>query len=40
VGRARAAGPQVRELIRDLLDEFRLELAELDPRLILTFVND
>ena len=32
--------PQVRQLIRDLLEELRCELAELDPRLTLTSIND
>jgi hypothetical protein len=32
--------PQVRKLIRDALDQLREELRELDPRLILTSVND
>jgi len=32
--------PQVRQLIRDLLEELRCELAELDPRLPLTSIND
>ncbi len=32
--------PQVRQLIRDLLEELRCELAELDPRLALTSIND
>jgi len=32
--------PQVRQLIRDLLEELRSELAELDPRLTLTSIND
>ena len=31
---------QVRQLIRDLLEELRSELAELDPRLTLTSIND
>jgi len=30
--------PQVRQLIRDLLEELRSELAELDPRLTLTSI--
>jgi hypothetical protein len=32
--------PQVRQLIRDPLEELRSELAELDPRLTLTSIND
>jgi|GEM_PF-6904188 len=32
--------PQVRQLIRELLEELRCELAELDPRLALTSIND
>lgn len=32
--------PQLRELIRDTLDQLRDELRELDPRLVLTSVND
>ena len=32
--------PQVRQLIRDLLEELGSELAELDPRLTLTSIND
>jgi hypothetical protein len=32
--------PQLRELIRDTLDQLRDELRELDPRLTLTSIND
>jgi hypothetical protein len=32
--------PQVRELIRDTLDQLRRDLHDLDPQLTLTSVND
>jgi hypothetical protein len=32
--------PLVRELIRQTLDQLRLELRELDPQLTLTSIND
>jgi hypothetical protein len=32
--------PQVRQLIGELIEELRSELAELDPRLTLTSIND